>query len=62
MRRRFFTEDGHELNQEEFEFYATWQMNELKKKGYSNEEILHYDDIEIWREFVGRNITWYKYE
>lgn len=57
MRRRFFTEDGHEWNQEEFEFYATWQMNELKKKGYSDEEILHFDDLEIWREFVSRKIT-----
>lgn len=57
MRRRFFTEDGHEWNQEEFEFYAIWQMNELKKKGYSDDEILHFDDHEIWREFVSRYIT-----
>lgn len=57
MSKGFFTEEGKELNQEEFEFYAIWQMNELKKKGYSNDEILHFDDCEIWREFVGRRIT-----
>lgn len=32
-------------------------MNELKKKGYSDDEILHFDDHEIWREFVSRYIT-----
>jgi hypothetical protein len=56
MGKNYFTEEGKELNQEEFEFYATWQMNELKKKGYSNDEILRFDDCEIWYEFVSKRI------
>lgn len=53
----YITEDGHELDQEDFESYATWQIKELKKKSYSNDEILHFDDQEIWYKFTSKRLT-----
>jgi hypothetical protein len=49
MDRNYFTEDGHYWNIEEMMQFARFKVKELIDQNYSNEEIIGYDDCDLWK-------------
>jgi hypothetical protein len=56
MNTAYVSEDGHEFKREDFVLYATWQIQNLRIQGYSEEEILFFDDNPIWYEFAQKQV------
>lgn len=48
----FIIDEGHEFGIEDFNSYAIAKIEDLKKQGYSYEDILLYDDSIVWFEFI----------
>jgi hypothetical protein len=49
MIKNYFTEDGHYWNNEEMTQFARFKIEELIDQNYSNDEIIGYDDSDLWK-------------
>ncbi|HUM89302.1 MAG TPA: hypothetical protein PKV50_07220 [Prolixibacteraceae bacterium] len=49
MGTNYFTEDGHCWNSEEMTQFARFKVEELIDQNYSNDEIIGYDDSDLWK-------------
>lgn len=50
----YITEDGHLFDIEDFEAYAIYKVDILIKEGYSDNDIISYDDFLNWKVFVSK--------
>lgn len=53
----YILEDGHVFSYEETLAYITWKIQNLKTQQYSSEEIINFDDSEIWLYYVKKLIN-----
>jgi len=42
------SEEGHVFSEEDALEYIKWKVNDLKQQGYSDEDILRFDDTNAW--------------
>lgn len=52
MDRTYISEDGHYFSNEEFFSYAIWKIQDLKDQHFNEDEIINFDDSEMWCGFT----------
>ena len=56
MGKEYKTEDGHIFTKEDFDVYAIWKIQDLKSQGYLKDEVILFDDNDLWQEFIKQQL------
>ncbi len=48
----YILEDGHIFDNSDIFQLFSWKINELRNEGYSEDEILHFDDSILWYDYI----------
>jgi hypothetical protein len=52
MELNYQTVDGHYFLHEDFIFYVKWKVEDLKSQGYSDDDILCFDNCDGWYDYA----------
>lgn len=56
----YFTEDGHYWNREELTQFAQFKINEMLDQDYTYDEIIGFDDSDLWKKTAHQIIVSFK--